>query len=147
MTRTFLVWLFGAVLLASSAPGRAVEAAGAQTVDSHDQTFDGTWVGSGTIARPIFRTRCGNGPLIELTVKDGAAKAVFKAFAKGKARTGLKSHLFVLRGSVGTDGHLDLGTWDAEATFDLNAETGTGEGTWSFTRVVCDGPFTVRKRP
>ena len=40
--------------------------------------FNGKWVGSGRNARAAFRSRCGSGPLVQLTIHDGSARAVFR---------------------------------------------------------------------
>ena len=151
MRRPVLLLLLAAALLASAPARSAAPAPAPQSAQARSDAFDGTWVGSGRIARPIFRSWCGDGPLVEMTIQDGAARAVFKAYAKGKARAGLRSYVITLTGVVDGDGNgdgaLTLTGYEARATLALSASGGTGEGTWEFRRLACYGDFRVRKRP
>jgi len=161
MRRPVLLLLVAAALLASSPASSAAPppAPAPQSAQAGTDSFDGTWVGSGRIARPIFRSWCGDGPLVKMTIQDGAARAVFKAFAKGKARAGLRSYVITLTGVVEGDGALTLTGYEASATLALSARDGTGagtgagtgegtgEGTWEFRRLACYGNFRVRRKP
>lgn len=155
MRRPALLLLVAAALLASSPASSAAPPPAPQSAQAGTDSFDGTWVGSGRIARPIFRSWCGDGPLVKMTIQDGAARAVFKAFAKGKARAGLRSYVITLTGVVEGDGALTLTGYEASATLALSARDGTGdgtgegtgEGTWEFRRLACYGNFRVRRKP
>lgn len=147
MRGTAIILAFSISLLASVPSGHAFQTPFTQSAQAQIGDFDGEWVGSGRIARPIFRTRCGNGPLIELRIQNGTAKAVFKAFAKGKAKTGLKSHVIPLSGRIDGDGKLELTGYESAAMAVLLASNGSGEGTWEFRNLVCDGTFRVRRKP
>lgn len=141
-----MILVFAIALLASVPLGHAFQAPYRQSAQAQIDDFDGNWVGSGQIARPVFRARCGNGPLIELRIQDGTAKAVFKAFVKGKSKSGLKSHVIPLSGRIDGDGRLELSGYESAAMAVLSASNGSGEGTWEFRNLICDGTFRVRRK-
>lgn len=146
MKSTAMTLVVAVALLASVLSGHAFEGPFTQSAQPQLDYFDGNWVGSGANARPIFRTRCGNGPLVEITIQDGATMAVFKAFVKGKARSGLRSHLIRLSGAIDRDGKLELSGYESSATVNLSASDGLGEGTWEFRKLVCHGSFRGRRK-
>ena len=147
MRGTAVILMFAGALLASAPSGHAFRAPYPQSAQAQMDDFDGNWVGSGRIARPIFRTRCGDGPLIEMRIQDGTAKAVFKAFVKGKSKAGLKSHVIPLSGRIDDDGRLELSGYESAAMAILLASNGSGEGTWEFRNLFCDGTLRVRRKP
>lgn len=142
-----IIFLCFMSLLTSVQSSYAFRAPFTQFAQAQIGDFDGEWVGSGQIARPIFKSRCGNGPLINLKIENGTAEAVFKAFAKGKAKTGLKTRVVFLRGRIDSDGQLELSGQDSAAKAVLLASNGSGEGTWEFRNLVCEGIFRVRRKP
>jgi len=146
MRGTAILFVLSSSLLAFNPSGHAFQTPFTQSAQAQIRDFDGEWVGSGHIAWPIFRANCGNGPLIELKIQNGTAKAVFKTFAKGKAKSGLKSRVIPLSGRIDRDGKLELSGYESAAMAVLLASNGTGEGTWEFRNVVCNGTFRVRRK-
>jgi len=133
--------------LTSIGLGHAVPEPPVQTAQAQTNAFDGNWVGSGRNARASARNRCGDGPLVELTVQDGEAKAVFKLTVPHSKNVGLKRHVFPINGSVDDDGALTLSGHQADATATLSASGEPSEGTWEIGSLACDGTFRVRRKP
>ena len=106
--------------------------------------FDGNWVGSGSNARAAFRNRCGSGPLVELTIQDGAAKAVFRFTIR---RGIIRSEVLTLSGAIDDHGRLEISDFQSDAMAVLSARDGSGDGTWEARGLACHGTFRVRRRP
>jgi len=85
--------------------------------------------------------------LIELKIQDGAAKAVFKAFVKGRSKSGIQSLVITLSGAIDGDGKLELSGYESGVMAVLSASNGSGEGTWEFRNLACHGTFRVRRNP
>jgi hypothetical protein len=109
--------------------------------------FDGRWVGSGTNARAAFRTRCGNGPLIELTIQNGSAKGVMKFFVRRPLNNEMRSDVVPVTGTVDDHGRLDLTGHQATFTGVLSVQSGSGDGSWDVRTLACHGTFQVNHRP
>ena len=139
-----MILIFAAMFPASASASDAFQTIYTQSAQAQIDAFDGTWVGSGSNARTIFRTRCGDGPLVEMKIQKGAAKAILKTFAKGRARSGLLSRVIPLSGIINSDGKLELTGYESSATVDLSASDGLGEGTWEFRKLACHGSFRVQ---
>ena len=109
--------------------------------------FDGRWVGSGSNARASYRTRCGNGPLIDLTIQGGAARGVMKFFVRRALDNEVRSDVIPLTGAIDDHGRLDLTGHQATFTGVLSAEAGSGDGSWDVRTLACHGTFQVNHRP
>ena len=109
--------------------------------------FDGRWVGSGRNARSAFTTRCGSGPLIELTIQNGTAKGVMKFFVRRPMNNEMRSDLIPVTGAIDDHGRLDLSGHQATFTGVLSAQSGSGDGSWDVRTLACYGTFQVRHRP
>ena len=109
--------------------------------------FDGRWVGSGNNARAAFRTRCGNGPLIELTIQNGSAKGVMKFFVRRPLNNEMRSDVVPVTGTVDDHGRLDLTGHQATFTGVLSVQSGSGDGSWDVRTLACHGTFQVNHRP
>ena len=109
--------------------------------------FNGKWVGSGSNARAAFRNRCGSGPLVQLTIQDGSARAVFRfTIRKGMERE-LRSEVLPLSGTIDDHGRLQLSDFQSDVIGVLSARDGTGDGSWETRGLACNGTFQVRRRP
>ena len=106
--------------------------------------FDGNWVGSGSNARAAFRNRCGSGPLVKLTIQDGAARGVFKFTTRKKD---VRSEVLTLNGAIDDHGRLELSDFRSDAIAVLSARDRSGDGTWETRGLACHGTFRVRRRP
>ncbi|MGI9383578.1 MAG: hypothetical protein ACR2PO_10520 [Methyloligellaceae bacterium] len=118
-----------------------------QAAQAQIRDFDGKWVGSGSNARNSFRLRCGNGPLVDLTIQNGAAKAVLKFFVRRTLDNDVQSHVIPLNGTIDDHGRMELSGYQASASAVLSAESGSGDGTWETRELVCNGRFQVNHRP
>jgi hypothetical protein len=110
----------------------------------HD--FDGTWVGSGSNARAAFRNRCGSGPLVELAIQDGAARAVFRFTIRRGMERNVRSEVFTLNGAIDDHGRLQLSDFQSDAVAVLSARDGLGDGTWETRGLACHGTFRMRRK-
>ena len=131
-----------AALFADVGRGSLVRPAQAQ-----GDAFDGHWVGSGRNAQASARNRCGDGPLVDMTIQDGAARAVFKLTVPKGLTSSIKMHVIPMEGSVGSDGKLTLSDQQSNAMADLSADSGSGEGSWEIGSLACQGSFQVRRKP
>ena len=109
--------------------------------------FNGKWVGSGSNARAAFRNRCGNGPLVDLTIQDGAAKAVFRFTIRKGMERGIRSEVLPLSGTIDDHGRLELSDFQSDVLAVLSARDGTGDGSWETRGLACHGTFRVRRKP
>ena len=109
--------------------------------------FDGNWVGSGSNTRPGLRTRCGNGPLINLTIQAGAASAVFRFTIRRGLEKGVRSEVLPLRGAIDDHGRLQLSDFQSDVVGVLSARNGSGDGSWETRGLACHGTFRVRRGP
>ncbi len=124
-------------------------AAGTNTQSSQAQSgdFDGSWVGSGRRSPNVSRNRCGDGPLVELTIQGGTARAVFRLPVRRGRDQRPRTEVLSLNGGVDDQGKLELFGFQSEAMAVLLASDGSGEGTWETRTLVCHGTFPVRRRP
>lgn len=118
-----------------------------QPVQAQIGDFNGKWVGSGSNARAAFRTRCGNGPLVDLTIQDGAAKAVFRFTIQRGMERGIRSEVLPLTGMIDDHGRLELSDFQSDVLAVLAARDGTGDGSWQTRGLACHGTFRVRRKP
>lgn len=109
--------------------------------------FDGNWVGSGSNARAAFRNRCGNGPLVDLTIEDGAARAIFRFTVRRGMERDVRSEVLTLNGAIDDHGRLELSHIQSDAIAVLSARDGSGDGAWETRGLACHGTFRVRRRP
>ena len=109
--------------------------------------FDGNWVGSGSNARRAMRNRCGNGPLIDLTIQNGAARAVFRITVRRRLDERPRTEVLTLSGAIDDHGRLDLSDFQSDAIGVLSAREGSGDGSWETRGLACYGTFRVRRRP
>ena len=128
-----------------------IENSAAETYTQSSQArfgdFDGSWVGSGRRSPNVSRNRCGDGPLVELTIQDGAARSVFRLPVRRGRDQRLRTEVLSLRGGVDDQGQLELSGHESDAKAVLSASGGSGEGTWEFRSIACHGTFQVRRRP
>ena len=109
--------------------------------------FNGNWVGSGSHARAAFRNRCGNGPLVDLTIQSGSARAIFRfTFRRGMDK-GMRTEVLSLSGAINDHGRLVLSDFQSDALAVLSARDGSGDGSWEARGLACHGTFRVRRRP
>jgi hypothetical protein len=127
--------------LEESAAETSTQPAQAQTGD-----FDGRWVGSGSNARAAFRNRCGNGPLVDLTIQDGSARAVFSFTVRRRTDRRPRREVLSLSGAVEGQGKLVLSGFQSEAMAVLSASGEPSDGTWDTRRLACHGTFRVRRK-
>ena len=109
--------------------------------------FDGRWVGSGSNARAAFRNRCGNGPLVEITIQDGAARAVFRLTVRRGMDRRPRTEVLSLNGAIDDQGKLELSGFQSDAMAVLSASGESSDGTWETRSLACHGTFRVRRRP
>jgi len=109
--------------------------------------FDGNWVGSGSNARAAFRNKCGNGPLVDLTIEDGAARAVFRITGRRSLSERPRTEVLPLSGAIDDHGRLELSHIQSDAIAVLSAHDGSGDGAWETRGLACHGAFRVRRRP
>ena len=124
-----------------SAPEPVTQPAQAQIGD-----FDGEWVGSGSNARAAFRNRCGYGPLVVLTLQDGAARATFKFTVRRRFDERPRTELLTLNGAIDDHGRLELSDFQSDVVAVLSARDRLGDGTWETRGLACHGTFKVRRR-
>lgn len=137
-----------AVPLVLAAPfGDVIRGPLVQSAQAQSDAFDGHWVGSGRNAQVSSRNRCGDGPLVDMTIQDGAARAVFKLTVPKGLTSSVRMHVIPLEGSVSGDGKLTLSEQQSNATASLSAGSGSGEGTWEIGSLACQGSFQVRRKP
>ncbi len=117
-----------------------------QPVQAELSAFNGTWVGSGRIARPAFRNRCGNGPLVQLDIADGRARAVFKLTSRRRMDERPRQTVLNLSGSLDDHGRLELKDFQSDVLGVLSARDGTGDGAWETRGLACHGTFSVRRK-
>ena len=108
--------------------------------------FDGNWVGSGSNARNAFRTRCGSSPLVDLTIQDGSARAVFSFTVRRRTDRRPRREVLSLSGAVEGQGKLVLSGFQSEAMAVLSASGEPSDGTWDTRRLACHGTFRVRRK-
>ena len=156
MLKTRLIFL--AVHIAIAACGQTEQAERQQFRESAPQPttqpvlakigdFDGDWAGSGSIARAAFRTRCGGGPLVEVTIQDGAARAIFRFTVRRGMERDMRSEVLTLNGTIDDHGRLNLTDFQSDVIAVLSARDGSGDGTWETRGLACHGSFRVRRRP
>jgi hypothetical protein len=109
--------------------------------------FDGNWVGSGSNARAAFRNRCGNGPLVDLTIQNGAARAVFRITVRRRTDERPRTEVLTLNGAIDDHGRLEVSGRQSDAIAVLSARDGSGDGAWETRGLACHGTFRVRRRP
>ena len=109
--------------------------------------FDGNWVGSGSNARSAFRNRCGNGPLVNLTIQNGSARAVFRITARRRTDERPRTEVLTLNGAIDDHGRLEVSGRQSDAIAVLSARDGSGDGAWETRGLACHGTFRVRRRP
>jgi len=109
--------------------------------------YNGTWVGSGKNARPAFRTRCGYGPLIQLKIQDGSARAVFHFTRRQGLERDLESIVLNMTGAIDDHGRLKLADFQSLASAVLSARDGSGDGSWETSGLACHGTFRVHRKP
>lgn len=109
--------------------------------------FDGNWVGSGSNTRAAMRNRCGNGPLVDLTIQNGAARAVFRITVRSRMDERPRTEVLTLNGAIDDHGRLDLSHFQSDAIGVLSARDGSGDGTWETRGLACHGTFRVRRKP
>lgn len=109
--------------------------------------FDGRWVGSGSNARASYVTRCGSGPLIDLTIQNGSARGVLKFFINRPLVTEMRTDVVPITGTIDDYGRLSLTGHQATFTGVLSAEAGSGDGSWDVRTLACNGTFRVNRRP
>jgi hypothetical protein len=119
----------------------------AQSSKAQSSKFDGGWVGSGSNARAAFRNRCGNGPLVEITIQDGAARAVFRLTVRRGMERRPRTEVLSLNGAIDGRGKLVLSGFQSDAMVVLSATGESSDGTWDTRRLACHGTFRVRRRP
>ena len=148
MMKAAAVTLGLAVPLVLSAPfGHVMQGSLVRPAEAQSDAFDGHWVGSGRNAQASARNRCGDGPLVDMTIQDGAARAVFKLTVPKGLTSGVRMHVIPMEGSVGGDGRLTLSDQQSNATASLSAGSGSGEGTWEIGSLACQGSFQVQRKP
>ena len=118
-----------------------------QAVQAPIGDFNGNWVGTGNNALPAFRTRCGSGPLVRLTIQDGSARAVFHFTIRRGMERDLESIVLILTGNVDDHGRLKLSDFQSLASGVLSARDGMGDGAWETSQLVCRGTFRVHRKP
>lgn len=118
-----------------------------QPVPAQLSDFNGKWVGSGSNARVAFRNRCGNGPLVNLRIQDGAVRAVFRLTIKKGKESGMRSKVIPMGGSIDDHGRMELSEFQSDVVAVLSAREGSGDGTWETRGLACHGTFRVRRRP
>ena len=109
--------------------------------------FDGNWVGSGSNARAAMRNRCGNGPLVDLTIQNGSDRGVFRFTVRRGLERGMRSEVVALSGNIDDHGRLELSDFQSDVVAVLSARDGSGDGTWETRGLACHGTFRVRRRP
>ncbi len=109
--------------------------------------FDGNWVGSGSNARAAFRNRCGNGPLVNLTVQNGAARAVFRFTVRRRMDERPRTEVLTLNGAIDDHGRFEVSGLQSDAIAVLSARDGSGDGAWETRGLACHGTFRVRRKP
>ena len=118
-----------------------------QPVQAQIGDFDGNWVGSGSNTRPAMRNRCGNGPLVDLTIQNGAARAVFRITVRRRMDERPRTEVLNLNGTIDDHGRLDLSDFQSDVIGVLSARNGSGDGMWETRGLACHGTFRVRRRP
>jgi hypothetical protein len=109
--------------------------------------FNGNWVGSGRNALPAFRTRCGYGPLIQVKISDGSARAVFHFTMRRGLERDMESVVINMTGVIDDHGRLKLSDFQSLASGVLSARDGTGDGAWESSTLACRGTFSVHRKP
>lgn len=142
------------VLAACASPQpeqRPSEEEAAETAEPTPRTglagLDGHWVGSGSTARNLARNRCGRGPLIDLTIDQGAARAVFRLTVRRGMDRRPHTEVIPLNGRIDDQGQLELSGFQSTARALLSAKEESGEGTWETRSLACHGTFRVRRKP
>ena len=134
-------------LLLWAPPGFAQQRFSMQLSQTQTGDFDGKWVGSGRRDPSLSRNRCGDGPIIELTVQAGKVAAIFKLSLRKAGQTTPNIEVIPLSGSVDDQGNMALVGSQSTAVGLLSAEDGSGKGTWEFKAIACRGSYQVRKGP
>lgn len=142
-----IVFAFAVPLLVSAPLAPGLEGPLVQSVQAQDNAFDGHWVGSGQNAQASSRNRCGDGPLVDLTIGGGKARAVFKLTVPKGLTSSVRMHVIPMEGSVSGDGELTLSDQQSNATASLSASSGSDEGTWKIGSLACEGTFRVQRQP
>jgi len=118
-----------------------------QPVQAPIGDFNGNWVGSGRNALAAFRTRCGSGPLIQMTIQDGSARAVFHFTLRRGLERDLESIVVIMTGAIDDHGRLELSDFESLARAVLSARDGSGDGSWQTSGLACHGTFRVHRNP
>ena len=143
--RIFIMgFIFAVGFVVPSPPGYAQHNLNSQLSDVQTNDFDGQWVGYGHSSPNSSRYRCGDGPIIELTVQAGLAKAALK-FALKKTQ-GIDIAVIPLRGKIDDQGNMRLAGYESQVIGVLSASKKSGEGTWEIVTYGCRGSFRLRNR-
>ena len=85
--------------------------------------------------------------MVDLTIQDGAARAVFRFTVKWGMEQGIRSEVLTLSGAIDDHGRLELSNFQSDVMAVLSARDGTGDGTWETRGLACHGTFRVRRGP
>ena len=137
-------FIFAVGFMIPSPPGYAQHRINSQLSQVQTNGFDGQWVGSGRGSTGLSRNRCADGPIIELTVQAGVAKATLKLVLKKTKEIDIE--VIPLRGTIDDQGNMKLAGYESNVIGILSASEGSGEGTWEIMTYGCRGAFRVRKK-
>ncbi len=135
-----LIFAVGVMIL--SLPGYAQHSFNNQLSQVQTNDFDGQWVGYGRSSPNLSRNRCGDGPIIELTVQAGIAKATLKLVTQRAQKIDIA--VIPLRGTIDDQGNMKLAGYESKVLGILSASKGLGEGTWEIVTHGCRGAFELR---
>jgi hypothetical protein len=84
--------------------------------------------------------------LVDLTIQDGSARAVFSFTVRRRTDRRPRREVLSLSGDVDGQGKLVLSGFQSEAMAVLSASGEPSDGTWDTRRLACHGTFRVRRK-